>query len=113
MKNETNIHNKTIINKAWNVSKGKFDFSFLFAFQNREQYLEFRRLWKLNYAALGMLIRTQKALIKSTMQHHEYAGELQRETLKLRAEATVQLSMLNEAKQEANRQFLAAKQTAK
>jgi hypothetical protein len=113
MKNETNIHNKTIINKAWNSSKGKFDFSFLFAFQNREQYLEFRRFWKQNYAALSATIRTCKAMIKATMRKREYAGKLQSEAHNLGAEATAQLLMLNEAKQEANRQFLAAKETAK
>jgi hypothetical protein len=46
------------------------------------------------------------------MRKREYAGKLQSEVRNLSAEATAQLLMLQEAKQEANRQYLAAKQTA-
>ena len=112
MNNDSNIHTKSIINKTWNSSSGKFDFSFAFAFQNKEQYLEFRRLWKQNYAALSTTIRNHKALIKSTMRKREYAGKLQSEARNLAAEATTQLLMLSEAKREANRQYLAARQMA-
>jgi hypothetical protein len=112
MNKDTNMHTKTIINKTWNSSSGKFDFSFAFAFQNKEQYLEFRRLWKQNYAALSTTIRNHKASIKETMRKHEYAGKLQSEACNLSAEATAELLMLSEAKREANRQYLAAKQMA-
>ncbi|SRR5258708_5338092 len=112
MNNDTNIHIKTIINKAWEMTKRKFDFSFIFAFQNKQQYSEFRRLWKQNYASLSATIRAQKALIKATMRLSEYGGKLQNEAHKLSAEATVQLLMLKAAKQEANRQYLAARQLA-
>jgi len=110
MNSETNIHKETIINKAWNTTEGKFDFSFVFSFQNRDQYLDFRRHWKKNYAELSATIRSQKALIKATMRRREYAGTIQSETLSLSAEATVQLLMLKAARHEANRQYLASKQ---
>jgi len=109
---ETNIHSKTITHKAWNQVKGRFDHSFDFVFQTKEQYLEFRLCWKENYANLSESIRGLKALIKATMQKREYAGKHQCELRTLKSEATVQLSMLRSAKQEANRQYLAAKQVA-
>lgn len=112
MNNQINIHKETIIDKAWNMNIGKWDFSFKFTFQNKEQYLDFRQLWKQNYAILSPTIRAQKALIKTTMRRHEYAGKLQSETHNFSAEATIQLLMLKAAKQEANRQHLAAKPTA-
>lgn len=112
MNNQINIHKKTIIDKAWNMNTGKWDFSFKFSFQNKQQYLDFRRLWKQNYAELSATIRAQKALIKATMRKREYAGKHQSETHKLSTEATVQLLMLKAAKQEANRQYLASRQMA-
>lgn len=112
MNNQINIHKKTIIDKAWNTNIGKWDFSFKFAFQNKEQYLDFRRLWKQNYATLSTTIRAQKALIKATMRRREYAGKLQSEAHNLSTVATVELLMLKAAKQEANRQYLAAKHMA-
>lgn len=112
MTNQTNIHKQTIINKAWNMKTGKWDFSFVFAFQTKDQYLQFRQLWKQNYAELSGTIRQNKSLIKVTMRSQEYAGKLQSEAHTLSAEATVQLSMLHAAKHEANRQYLTAKQMA-
>ena len=56
MNEQTNIHTQTIINKTWN-NEGGFEFSFAFAFRNKEQYLSFRRLWKDNYAALSVTLR--------------------------------------------------------
>src|SRR5215472_6911605 len=107
----TNIHTQTIINQSWNPAKHASDFSFVFAFQNREEYLAFRRLWKENYAALSGTIRSQKKETKATMRKHEYAGKLQGQVHGLKREATKQLLMLEAAKQEANRQYLAARQT--
>jgi hypothetical protein len=107
---EANIHSNTIIHKAWNQAKVRFEHTFDFAFRTKEQYLEFRRCWKENYAALSESIRGSKALIKATMRKREYAGKHQSELRPLKAEATVQLSMLRSAKQEANRQYVAARQ---
>ncbi len=106
----TNMHTKTIINQTWNSLKSTFDFSFVFAFRNKEEYLTFRRFWKENYAALSSTIRGHKNEAKSIMRKHEYAGQLQSKVHDLKREATKQLLMLLAAKQEANRQYLAAKQ---
>src|SRR6185503_19663152 len=66
--NKMNIHTQTVINKTWNPAKGAFEYSFAFPFTTKAQYLEFRRLWKENYALLTVSLRAQKALIKSTMR---------------------------------------------
>ena len=102
-----NIHTQTVINKTWNPPKGAFEYSFTFAFCNKAQYLEFRGLWKESYALLSIALRAQKALIKSTMRERQYAGAFQSQLLALKSEATMQLSMLRTAKQEANRQYQA------
>lgn len=113
MNKETNIHKQTIINKNWNATSGKMEFSFTFAFANKEQYLEFRSVWKQHYAELSTTIQGRKALIKTTLRSHEYAGELQRDAHNLAAVATVQLLMRKAAKSESNRQYLLTRQTAK
>ena len=107
---EPNIHSKTATHKAWNLKTARFDHSFDFAFQTKEQYLEFRSCWKENYAALSQTSRNLKALIKATMQSREYAGKPQSELHVLKSEASMQLAMRRSAKQEANRQWLAARQ---
>ena len=106
---ETNIHTQTIIHKAWNASEGRFDHSFVFAFRTRTEYLEFRRGWKQNYAALSQAIRGLKALIKATMRQREQAGPHQSDLQARKAEATLQLAMRRSAKAEANRQYRAAR----
>ncbi len=99
---EINIHTKTIINKNWNQPAGRFDYSFVFAFQTRTEYLEFRRLWKINYGALSRSIRELKASIKATMRQCDYAGKLQSELHLRKTEvAPVQLLMLKGARLEA------------
>ena len=70
--------------------------------------MEFRRCWKENYAALSESIRGLKVLIKATMRKHDYAGKHQSELRPMKAEATMRLLMLRSAKQEANRQYVAA-----
>jgi hypothetical protein len=110
--NATNIHTQTKTSKTWNHAEGRFTFSFVFAFQTREQYLDFRRHWKANYAALSKSLRDTKELIKATMRKREYAGNHQIRLHALKQDASVQLSMLQGAKQEANRQWLAARQAA-
>ena len=107
-----NIHIQTMINKAWNSTAGKFDFSFVFTFRTKEEYLVFRRFWKENYAKLSIAIRTHKLEIKTTMRKNENAGPIQGKVHELKREATVQLFMLRAAKQEANRQYLSARQTS-
>jgi hypothetical protein len=111
--NETNIHSKTIINKTWNKTVGRFDHSFVFVFQTKAEYLEFRRCWKAAYAALSQSIRGLKVAIKATMRRQEYAGKEQSELHVRGAEATVQLLMLKSAKIEAARQYSAGKIIAK
>jgi len=106
-----NIHTQTVINKTWNPAKGAFEYSFAFPFTTKAQYLEFRRLWKENYALLTVSLRAQKALIKSTMRQREHAGKYQSQLLSLKSDATVQLLMLKAAKQEANRQYQTGKIT--
>jgi len=110
---ETNIHSKTIIKKTWNQAEGRFDYSFVFAFRTKAEYLEFRRCWKAGYAALSQFIRELKASVKATMRQREYAGEQQSELHVRKTEATVQLLMLKSAKLEASRQYSAAKAIAK
>ena len=113
MTENTNIHTKTIINKSWNSASGSFDFSFVFAFRGKEQYLKFRKLWKENYAALSQTIRSLKAEIKATSRRREYAGKLQSKAHELSQEATRQLLMLPAGKQESHRQYLETTQMTK
>ena len=103
MKEETNIHSQTIINKAWNAVAGRWNYFFKFAFHSKAEYLEFRRRWKENYAALSQSIRAMKAHVKATMRRREYAGKEQAELHVRAAEATMQLEMLKCAKAEACR----------
>jgi len=105
-----NIHQQTIIEKTWNSAKNVFDYSFTFAFQTRDRYLEFRRQWKEHYALLGTALRAQKRRIRDTMRAREHAGEQQVKLLSLKSDATVQLALLRSAKHEGNRQYLAAKE---
>jgi len=105
-----NIHINTIINQGWNPARGKLDLAFVFTFQNKEEYLSFRRFWKENYASLSGAIRNQKRDIKATQRQREYAGQLQSKAHELKRDATIQIFMLRAAKQEANRQYLNARQ---
>jgi hypothetical protein len=110
MTNQTNIHALTIINQAWNPAKGSFDYSFTFAFQGRDQYLAFRQLWKENYATLSRTTRNRKTDVKAIQRKQEHAGPFQSELHVLGKKATLQLLMLQGAKQESQRQYLAARQ---
>jgi len=98
--------------KTWNRAAGKFDYSFVFAFRNKEQYLAFRRLWKEKYAALSSAIRNHKRETKAAQRQHEYAGKLQSKLCELKRDALIQLCMLRAAKHEANRQYLQTRQAA-
>ena len=107
---ETNMHSKTITHKTWNQLNGRFDHSFDFVFRTKDEYLEFRRCWKHNYAALSQSIRDLKASIKAMMREREYTGPKQCDLHRLKREATLQLLMRRSAKQEASRQYLTARQ---
>ena len=108
--NDTNIHIRTKVNKFWSAAIKRFDYNFEFAFSNRDEYCEFRRLWKAAYVGLSELIRMQKRLVATTMRQQEHAGKHQVRLLSLKEEATIQLAMRRAAKVESNRQYLAAKQ---
>ena len=108
--NNTNIHTQTNIDKTYSLALGRYVYHFNFAFENREQYLDFIRFWKANYAALSVTIRDQKRLVSDTMRRSEYAGKGQLQLLEFKAEATLQLEMRRAAKVESHRQYLALKQ---
>jgi hypothetical protein len=110
---EPNIHSKTAAHRTWNQLDNRFEHSFDFVFRTKEEYLEFRRCWKENYAALSESIRGLKASIKAIMRKREYAGKEQSELHRLKLKATVELAMRRSAKQEASRQYLAAKQVSR
>ncbi len=77
-------------------------------FNSKETYLAYRSEWKANYKALSQQIRETKIDIKETQRANGYAGSMQYELLKLRKKATAMLEELKLAKQEAQRQYLAA-----
>lgn len=79
-------------------------------FTNKETYLAYRSEWKANYKELSQLIRETKHDIREAMRAKEYAGSMQYSLLKMRAQATAMLEELKLAKQEAQRQYLAAKE---
>jgi hypothetical protein len=110
MTESKNIHIQTIIHEAWNSDEGAFNYSFVFAFRDKEQYLAFRQFWKENYARLSETIRSHKHEIKTSMRKREYAGKLQGKVHELKRAATIQLHMFRAAKQEASRQYLSARQ---
>ena len=105
----TNIYTQTTTDKDWNQTALRFDYRFLFAFRTKAEYLEFRRLWKANYADLSVSIRGLKSQIRDTMRRQEYAGKLQIELHLLKSHATVQLAMRKAAKAEAARQVAAVR----
>ena len=104
--NDSDLHTKTIIRKAWNPASARFEYAFEYVFRNKAEYLEFRRRWRQNYATLSSAIREAKASIKITMRKREYAGKLQCDLLASKAEAKMQLLMRAVSKQEASRQYL-------
>ncbi len=79
-----------------------------FTFNSKETYLAYRSEWKANYKALSQQIRETKVDIKETQRAKGYAGSMQYELLKLRKKSTAMLEELKLAKQEAQRQYLAA-----
>ena len=79
-----------------------------FTFNSKETYLAYRSEWKAQYKELSQQIRETKADIKETQRHHEYAGTMQYNLIKLRERATFMIEQHKLSKQEAQRQYLAA-----
>lgn len=79
-------------------------------FKTKEEYLQYRKDWKQEYAELSKTIRETKAEINRRFKDNEYAGILQSNlTLKLRPQAKAMLIERAWSKEEAQRQYLAAK----
>lgn len=78
-------------------------------FNSKETYLACRSNWTAQYNALSQQIRELNNDIKVTQREKGYAGSMQYQKLKLRAQATAMIEELKEAKAEAQRQYLASK----
>lgn len=79
-------------------------------FKTKEEYLQYRKDWKQEYAELSKTIRETKAEINRRFKDNEYAGILQSNlALKLRPQAKAMLIERAWSKEEAQRQYLAAK----
>lgn len=78
-------------------------------FTNKETYLAYRFNWKTTYKSLSQDIRSIRNEIKETQRAKGYAGSMQYQLIKLRANATAMIEELKLAKAEAQRQYLAAK----
>lgn len=79
-------------------------------FNSKETYLAYRSSWKAQYNQLSQQIRELRLDIRDAQRNHEYAGAMQYQKLKLRAQAAAMLEELAAAKVEAQRQYLAAKE---
>ncbi len=82
-----------------------------FTFTNKETYLAYRSEWKAKYQALSQEIRELKTDINETQRAKGYAGSMQYSLLKKRALATAMLEERKESKVEAQRQYLASKES--
>ena len=79
-------------------------------FKTKEEYLQYRKDWKREYAELSQTIRETKAEINRRFKEYEYAGILQSElVLKLKPQAKAMLIERAWSKEEAQRQYLASK----
>lgn len=79
-----------------------------FTFNSKETYLAYRSNWKANYKALSQQIRELNNDIKVTQREKGYAGAMQYQKLKLRAQATAMIEERKASRVEAQRQYLAA-----
>lgn len=75
-------------------------------FQGKEQYLAWRRQWKIDYSLLSDEIRRTKLEIKEKMRDRSYAGTDQNRLRDLRRLAYDSIELLRAAKMEAQRQYL-------
>jgi len=81
------------------------------SFNSKETYLAYRSEWKANYKNLSQEIRETKLAIRDTQRAKGNAGWMQYSLIKDRAKATAMLEELKLAKAEAQRQYLAAKES--
>lgn len=79
-------------------------------FDSRETYLHARGQWKHDYAALTKDIRDTKLQIKKAMREGAYPGNLQYTRMKQKRTANEMLEALDNAKVEAQRQYVASKE---
>ena len=79
-----------------------------YTFNSKETYLAYRSNWRANYKALSQQIRELSNGIKVTQREKGYAGAMQYQKLKLRAQATAAIEEMKGARAEAQRQYLAA-----
>lgn len=81
-----------------------------FNFNSRETYIAFVRNWKAEYATNSEAIRDLKREIKELQKADEYAGDQQMRREYLRRAQRKLLVERQESKEEAQRQYLAAKE---
>jgi len=79
-------------------------------FTNKIEYLAFRAEWKARYKELSQEIRETRAAIRAE-QDGDRRSVLQGEKAYLRKQASRMMTSLDEAKVEANRQWLAEHST--
>lgn len=81
-------------------------------FTDRASYKAYRTAWKVAYAELTLEIRETRAGIKQAYHdgNHDRAGSLQSSKAYLRNDARNSMAELAEAKQEAQRQYLAERE---
>ena len=80
-----------------------------FTFNNKETYLAYRSEWKANYKTLTQEIRTSKTNVSKMQREKGYAGSIQYNLIKLRAQATSILEERKASKVEAQLQYLETK----
>ncbi len=82
-------------------------------FTDRASYLTFRAAWKAQYRDLTQDIRETRKAIKEAYQsgNPDRAGSLQSQKAHMRRDARYMLENLAEAKLEAQRQYLAERET--
>jgi len=110
--NTSIIDKSTTTIRSWNPTTKRYDFTFKFAFDSKETYLDFRAQWKKEYAELSASIRDTKKQIRETQKAGNYAGSLQAFLRQERWEASRMLAMRVASKVEANRQYQAQKAAA-
>jgi hypothetical protein len=83
-----------------------------FTFNDRDTYKSFVRNWKTVYAETSILIRQTKAEMKTAAKagNHDRAGSLQAQREYLRRDQRNALRDRQSAKEEAQRQYLAARE---
>lgn len=78
-------------------------------FNSKETYLAYRSTWKAKYKSLSQTIRELKQETRERQRKNENAGYQQYYLITQKKTARAMLTELEEAKAEAQRQYLAAK----